>query len=141
MATHSSILAQRIPMDRGAWQATVHGIARVRHDLATKPPSPHKVYYQQERILNLFSDHRVHCGLKPLSSEQDGRSKMLSLVISVRVSPPFWKLNLCTAVSDFSEIRNQRGIKREANKRLRSSNISLDLQVVFKGDFHFRDSK
>ena len=25
-------------MDRGAWQATVHGIARVRHDLATKPP-------------------------------------------------------------------------------------------------------
>ena len=24
------------PMDRGAWQATVHGIARVRHDLATK---------------------------------------------------------------------------------------------------------
>ena len=24
-------------MDRGAWQATVHGIARLRHDLATKP--------------------------------------------------------------------------------------------------------
>ena len=24
------------PMDRGAWQATVHGIARVRHNLATK---------------------------------------------------------------------------------------------------------
>ena len=28
------------PMDRGAWQATVHGVARVRHDLATKPPPP-----------------------------------------------------------------------------------------------------
>ena len=27
-------------MDRGDWQATVHGIARVGHDLATKPPSP-----------------------------------------------------------------------------------------------------
>ena len=26
------------PIDRGAWQATVHGIARVGHDLATKPP-------------------------------------------------------------------------------------------------------
>ena len=26
------------PMDRGAWQATVHGFARVRHDLVTKPP-------------------------------------------------------------------------------------------------------
>ena len=27
MATHSSILAWRIPMDRGAWRATVHGVA------------------------------------------------------------------------------------------------------------------
>ena len=25
MATHSSILAWRIPMDRGAWRAIVHG--------------------------------------------------------------------------------------------------------------------
>ena len=28
------------PMDRGAWQATVHGVARVTHDLATKPLLP-----------------------------------------------------------------------------------------------------
>jgi len=27
-------------MDRGAWQATVHGVSRVRHDLATQPPPP-----------------------------------------------------------------------------------------------------
>ena len=26
------------PMNRGAWQATVHGVARVRHNLVTKPP-------------------------------------------------------------------------------------------------------
>ena len=26
------------PMNRGAWQATVHGVARVGHDLATKQP-------------------------------------------------------------------------------------------------------
>ena len=26
------------PMGRGGWQATVHGVARVGHDLATKPP-------------------------------------------------------------------------------------------------------
>ena len=32
MATHSSILAWRIPMDRGAWKATVCGVARVGHD-------------------------------------------------------------------------------------------------------------
>ena len=30
MATHSSILAWRIPMDREAWRATVHGIAKSR---------------------------------------------------------------------------------------------------------------
>ena len=28
MATHSSILAWRIPMDRGAWQAIAHGVAK-----------------------------------------------------------------------------------------------------------------
>ena len=28
------------PMERGAWQATVHGVTRVGHDLATKPPPP-----------------------------------------------------------------------------------------------------
>ena len=27
MATHSGILAKRIPMDRGAWWATIHGVA------------------------------------------------------------------------------------------------------------------
>ena len=30
MATHSSILAWRIPMDRGAWQATVHEVSKSR---------------------------------------------------------------------------------------------------------------
>ena len=28
MATHSSILAWRMSMDRGAWRATVHGVAK-----------------------------------------------------------------------------------------------------------------
>ena len=30
MATHSSVLAQRIFMDRGAWRATVYGVAKSR---------------------------------------------------------------------------------------------------------------
>ena len=30
------------PMDRGAWQSTVHGVARVWYDLVTKPPAPHR---------------------------------------------------------------------------------------------------
>ena len=38
MATHSSI-AWRIPWtERGAWQTSAHGVTRVKHDLATKPP-------------------------------------------------------------------------------------------------------
>ena len=28
MATHSSILVWRVPMDRGAWQATVHRVSK-----------------------------------------------------------------------------------------------------------------
>ena len=28
IATHSSLLAWRIPMDRGTWQATVHRLAK-----------------------------------------------------------------------------------------------------------------
>ena len=30
-------------MDRGAWQASIHGITRVRHDLVTKTPTCIKV--------------------------------------------------------------------------------------------------
>ena len=29
MVTPSSILAWRIPMDRGAWSATVHGVTKI----------------------------------------------------------------------------------------------------------------
>ena len=31
-------------MGRGAWQAIVHGVARVGHDLATKPPPDNTKY-------------------------------------------------------------------------------------------------
>ena len=36
MVTHSSILAWRIPIDRGAWWATVHGVAKNRTRSAIK---------------------------------------------------------------------------------------------------------
>ena len=37
------------PLDREAWQATIHGIVRIRHDLVTKPPpccldNPEKIW-------------------------------------------------------------------------------------------------
>ena len=34
MATHSSILAWRIPMDRGAWWATVYEVAKSQTQLS-----------------------------------------------------------------------------------------------------------
>ena len=39
MATHSSILVWRIPMARGAWQATVHGVAKGQARLSTAEQS------------------------------------------------------------------------------------------------------
>ena len=36
MATHSSILAWRIPMDRGAWWATVHEVEKKQTWLSNK---------------------------------------------------------------------------------------------------------
>ena len=55
MAPHFSILAWRILMDRGACQATVHGVTRVRHDLATKPPPYSSMHYQS--CQTLFQPH------------------------------------------------------------------------------------
>ena len=60
MATHSSILAWRIPMDRRAWQATVQG--RKESTSLTHPPdSSHSLgpYYPG------FSDYRHPSRLLP----------------------------------------------------------------------------
>ena len=38
------------PKDRGAWQATVHGVARVRHDLVTKLLMLLKTSSQEKRL-------------------------------------------------------------------------------------------
>ena len=40
-------------MVRGDWQATVHGIARVGHGLATKPPPP--IVLWSEKMLDMIS--------------------------------------------------------------------------------------
>ena len=42
------------PMDREAWQTTVHGVARVRHDLVTKPEIIRGVKQRTERTRFLF---------------------------------------------------------------------------------------
>ena len=41
---------QKSPMDRGAWCALVHGIARDGHDLNTKPPPPLLLFWGWSKI-------------------------------------------------------------------------------------------
>ena len=41
------------PMDRGAWQATDHGIARVGYDLATKPQPPWRTVWSVLKKLKI----------------------------------------------------------------------------------------
>ena len=49
-------------MDREAWQATVHGVARVRHILVTKPPLfiVLKYVYNVYRANYIFSSSPTH---------------------------------------------------------------------------------
>ena len=48
------------PMDRGDWQATVHEVARVRHNLATKlPPPPYLINIKY----NNTSQYSIHLKL------------------------------------------------------------------------------
>ena len=42
-------------MDSGAWWATVHGVARVGHDLATKPPPPQYMHVGQGFVSDTFA--------------------------------------------------------------------------------------
>ena len=46
MANHSSILAWRIPMDRGAWWATVNGVAKSQTQLSHQKTSTELVSVQ-----------------------------------------------------------------------------------------------
>ena len=48
-------------MDRGAWQTTVHGVARVRHDLVIKPPPSQAVYILIYYWLDIFQAVLWYC--------------------------------------------------------------------------------
>ena len=56
MATHSSILAWRIPTDRGAWQATVHSVEKSRTQLSDKA--------QHSTVGHHRTLSRVSCGIQ-----------------------------------------------------------------------------
>ena len=59
MATHSSILGWRIPKDRGAWWATVHGVTKSWTRLSTAQHHP----YNLSLLIASFVEIELQCGL------------------------------------------------------------------------------
>ena len=51
IATHSSILGWRIPMDRGAWRATVHGVTERETQLSDWAHSTHVKLWRRSQLL------------------------------------------------------------------------------------------
>ena len=83
------------PMDRGAWQAIVYGVARVRHDLAiTPPPTPRRAelrfklhYFQGKPVFSLLPEQTVSSSLSRPNLAAVGKVSVESC-FSGRVSPP-----------------------------------------------------
>ena len=81
MATYSRL---ENPRDRGAWQATVHGVARVGHNLATKlPPISLKIDW--------FDLRAVQGTLKSLLQYHSSKTSILhgSALFMVQLSHPY----------------------------------------------------
>ena len=62
----------RNPMDRGVWQATVHRVTRVGHDLATKPPPPTQKSYTNIHLAGKVSEGWISLASECLHSEPRG---------------------------------------------------------------------
>ena len=72
-ATHSSMLAWRIPMDRGAWWVTVHRLQRIGHEWASKDTNSSCSFI-------LRNCHTVlHSGYTDLHPHQQYRRVLFSL--------------------------------------------------------------
>ena len=62
-AIHSSILAWRIPMDRGVWQATVHGVTKLDMTEATEHTRTYDKGYKTVCLYSLFAVCLLLCVL------------------------------------------------------------------------------
>ena len=79
------------PMDRGVWRATAHGIARVGHDLATKPPWRFSIDYENICKTRCWialwgSEGALHSGDENCSLKEKSESPW-SVQVSTVVSP------------------------------------------------------
>ena len=91
-------------MVRGAWQAPVHGVARVRHDLATKPP-----HLDIGKKALMSSENQVHPNQASTSWEKKALSpspacpRLLSCVHPQRAPQPSLQLvHLVPFLGNFS---------------------------------------
>ena len=50
MATHASVLAWRIPMDRGAWWGTVHGVIKSWTLLSTAQQAEVRCFMKETKL-------------------------------------------------------------------------------------------
>ena len=61
-------------MDRVAWRATIHGVAGVRHDLATKPPPQYATVLHNPRLVECADVEpwiwRTNCKIIHLTVEE-----------------------------------------------------------------------
>ena len=61
-------------MDRGIWQATVHVVARVGHDLATKPPTTILEKYRISAKNSIFGIYGFIYSIHPTSNKMQALS-------------------------------------------------------------------
>ena len=60
-ATHASILAWGIPTDRGAWRATIHGVAKSRTRLSdSAQPSTWPIHLTAQQKATQDSGKQLH---------------------------------------------------------------------------------
>ena len=69
MATHSNILCWENPMDRGAWQATVHGVAKSQTQLSnftssTSSVNLEKIMFNLYLKKNVYSTNRLKISMR-----------------------------------------------------------------------------
>ena len=88
MATHCSILTWRIPMDRGAGRATVHGVAKSRTQLSTAQCTDTLfwIFYNKKGEQKMVNSNECNC-LKPI--------KGLPCFIALCRYCMFYKLKVC----------------------------------------------
>ena len=101
MATPSSILAWRVPMDRRAWRAMVHGVEKSWTRLRTVDTCAFRTWFSDSKCSQrTLSSHRCpHSGAglaSPVFTEGSSISLPLSLIFFFPFFSPIFPLLLCS---------------------------------------------